>query len=53
MLDPALHVAHPPAGIALVPGSVEVLGCRPELHDEVTGQILRFGLAPFLPPQAD
>ena len=43
----------PPAGIALVPGAVEVLGRRPELHDEVAGQVLRLGLAPFLAPEAD
>ena len=43
----------PPAGIALVPGAVEVLGRGPELHDEVAGQVLRLGLAPFLAPEAD
>jgi hypothetical protein len=53
MLDPALHVANPSAGIALVPGAVEVLGRRPELYDEVAGQVLRFGLTPFLMPEAD
>ena len=53
MLDAALDVVDPPAGIALVPGAVEVLGGGPELHDEVAGQVLRLGLAPFLAPQAD
>ena len=42
-----------PAGIALVPGAIELLGCGPELHDEVAGQVLRLGLAPLLAPQAD
>ena len=51
MLDAALDVADPPAGIALVPGAVEVLGGDPELHDEVAGQILRLGLAPLLAPR--
>ena len=40
-------------GIAFVPVAVEVLGRRPELHDEVAGQVLRLGLAPFLAPEAD
>ena len=53
VLDPALDVGDPPAGIALVPGSVELLGRRPELHDEIAGQVLRLGLAPFLAPEAD
>ena len=42
-----------PAGIALVPVAVEVLGGRPELHDEIAGEVLRLGLAPFLAPEAD
>jgi hypothetical protein len=37
MPDPRLHVADLPAGIALVPGAVELFGCPPELHDEVSG----------------
>ena len=53
VLDPALDVGDPPAGIALVPGAVELLGRGPELHDEVAGQVLRLGLAPFLAPEAD
>ena len=53
MLDAALHVTDLPAGIALVPGAVEVLGRRPELHDEIAGEVLRLGLAPFLAPEAD
>jgi hypothetical protein len=31
MPDPALHVADLPAGVALIPGAVELLGCPPEL----------------------
>ena len=53
MLDAALDVGNAPAGIALVPGAIELLGCGPELHDEVAGQVLRLGLAPLLAPQAD
>src|SRR5262249_7848245 len=44
---------NPPAGIALIPGAVEGLGCGSELHDEVARQILWLGLAAFLAPQAD
>ena len=53
MLDPALHVPDAPAGVALVPRAVELLGGGPELHDEVAGQVLRLGLAAFLAPEAD
>ena len=48
MLDATLHVADPPAGIAFEPGAIEVLGCRPELHYEIAGEVL---LAPFLTPE--
>src|SRR5262249_22484769 len=53
MPDVALHVAHLPASIALVPGAVELLGRPPEPHNEVTREVLRLGLASFLAPQAD
>jgi hypothetical protein len=53
MLDATLHVADPPAGIAFEPGAIEVLGCCPELHYEIAGEVLRLGLAPFLAPEAD
>src|SRR5262245_20501476 len=53
MPDPALHVADLPAGDALIPGAVEPFGCRPELHDEVAGEVFRLRLAPFFAPQAD
>src|SRR5262245_20800042 len=39
-------------GIAFVPMPVEGLGHKAELDDEVAGQVLRLGLAPFLSPQA-
>jgi hypothetical protein len=51
MLDSALHVADLPAGVALVPGAIELLGCSTELHDEVAREVLRLGLASFLPPK--
>src|SRR5262245_55852739 len=53
MPDAPLHVADLPAGGALVPGAIELLGCPSELHDEIGREVLRFGLAPFLAPQAD
>jgi hypothetical protein len=53
MLDAALDVPDAPAGVALVPAAIELLGGSPKLHDEVGGQVLRLGLAPLLPPEAD
>ena len=53
MLDAALDIRDAPAGIALVPGAVELLGCGPELHDEVAGQVFRLSLAAFFSPEAD
>ena len=53
MLDVALDVRNAPAGIAFVPGAVELFGRGPELHDEVAGQVLRLGLAAFLLPKAN
>ena len=53
MPDLALHVVDLSPGVALVPGTVEVLGCSSELHDEVAGQVLQLDLAPFFAPQAD
>jgi hypothetical protein len=53
MPDPALHVADLPAGVALVPGAVELFRRRAELHDEVARQVLRLGFTPFLAPKAD
>jgi hypothetical protein len=38
-------------GIGLIPAPVQLLGCDPELDDEVAGEILRLGLAALLPPQ--
>src|SRR5262245_7192203 len=53
MLDLALDIGDAPAGIALVPGAIEFLCGGPELHDEVTGQVVRLGLTTFLAPQSD
>ena len=53
MPDLALDISDAPAGIALVPGPVEFLGGRPELDNEIVGQVLTLGLAPFLLPEAD
>jgi hypothetical protein len=51
--DVALHVPDLPAGVALVPGAIELLSCAPKLHDEVAREVLRLGLAPFLAPEPD
>jgi hypothetical protein len=48
MLDAFDHLP----GVALVPMPVEGFSHDPELDDEVAGQVLRLGLAPFLAPQA-
>ena len=40
-------------GIALVPRPIELFSRPPELDDEVAGEVLRLGLAPFLAPEAD
>src|SRR6266699_643920 len=53
MPDLALDVGDAPAGIALVPGPVELLGGGPELHDEVAGQVLRLRFTALLPPELD
>jgi hypothetical protein len=53
MFDSPLDVCDPPAGIALVPSAVEVLGYGAELHDEVSGEVFRPGFAPLLAPEAD
>src|SRR5437868_2771031 len=49
----ALCCDHPPAGVALVPGAVEVLGHGPELHDKVAREVLRLSLAALLAPELD
>jgi DNA-binding XRE family transcriptional regulator len=41
------------AGLALVPGAVEVLSREPQLDDELARQVRRFGLAALLLPEAD
>jgi hypothetical protein len=53
MLDLALDVGDAPAGVALVPGAVELLSGRAKLHNEVRGQVLRLGLATLLAPELD
>ena len=49
--DMALDVDDRLAGIALEPASVEVLGDRPELDEEVVGEILWLDLATLLAPE--
>ena len=48
-----LPLADPVAGMALVPGAIELLGREPELDDELAGQVGRLGLAPLFLPQPD
>ena len=47
----ALDAGQGLAGVALVPAPVEVLGDRPELNDEVVGEVFRFDLASLLAPE--
>jgi hypothetical protein len=51
--DLTLDVDDHLSGIGLIPASVQLLGRNPELHDEITGQVLRFDLAALLAPQPD
>jgi hypothetical protein len=53
MPDAALDVGNAPAGVALVPGSVEVLGGGAKLDNEVARQVLRLGLPTLLAPELD
>ena len=52
MPQPMLNAFNGLPGIAFVPEPIEVLGHEAELDDEVAGEVLRLGLAPFLPPEA-
>ena len=40
------------AGVTLVPEPVETLGHDAELHNQIAREVLRLGLAAFLPPKA-
>ena len=48
-----LHVVRPSGRNCVRTKAVEVLGRTAELDDEIAGEVLRLGLAPFLAPQAD
>ena len=49
----ALHVAHPPAGIALVPGAIELLSRYSRAARSGCRRGPQGSLAPFLPPKLD
>ena len=51
MADCLLDVGDDLAGIRLVPAPIEVFRDKPELNDEIIGEILRLDLATFLSPQ--
>src|SRR5215204_5444233 len=51
MVHPALHVGDRLPGLALEPAPVEVLGHRPELDDEVAGEVLGLRLPALLLPE--
>jgi hypothetical protein len=53
MPDLPLDIRYVSPGVALVPGAVEFLGGPPELDNEIIGEVLTLGLAPFLLPEAD
>jgi hypothetical protein len=53
MPEPMLDAFDGLPGVALVPMPVEGFRHEAELDDEVAGQVLRLGLAPFLAPQVD
>jgi hypothetical protein len=52
MLDTTLYVCDAPAGISLVPGTVEFFRCCPQLDEEVARQVLGLCFAAFLAPEA-
>jgi hypothetical protein len=51
MADLPLDIRDDLTGIGLVPASVQRLGGQAQLDDEVAGEVLRFNLATFFPPQ--
>jgi hypothetical protein len=51
MADKPLDVRDCPAGIALIPLPIGVLGHHRELDDEIGGKVLRFGLAALCAPE--
>jgi hypothetical protein len=53
MPDLPLDIGEDLTGIALVPASVQILGCNTKLNDEIAGQILRIDLAALLPPETE
>src|SRR5690348_13622941 len=53
MVDATLNIGDASAGVALVPGAVERFRGGPNLHDEVAGQVVRFGLPTLLAPKAE
>src|SRR5262249_4112397 len=51
--DLALNVGKNLTGIGLIPPPVQLLGCKPELNDQIARKILRLDLAAFFAPQPD
>jgi hypothetical protein len=53
MKDLPLHLSDGKTAVFLVPKSVQMLGDRAELHQEIAGQVFPLDLAAFLPPEAE
>src|SRR5262249_50921141 len=53
MAHPALDIFDHLPGRPLVPLSVQVFSREPQLDDEIAGEVLRLGLAPFFAPEAE
>jgi len=53
MPDLPLDIDEDLTGIALVPASVQVLGCYTKLDYEIAREVLRLDLAPLFPPEAE
>jgi hypothetical protein len=49
--DPALDIFDDLPICALVPQSVQVLGCKAQLDDQIARQVFRLRLTSFLPPE--
>jgi hypothetical protein len=52
VIHPPLDVLNRVACVSLIPAPVEVLGCAPNLDDQISRQVLGFDLAAFLTPEA-
>src|SRR3954447_10188353 len=53
MLHPPLDVPEKVARVHRIPATIELLGYGAKLNDKVAGEVLRFGFAALLTPEAE